>query len=145
MQLEQSSTEEEKACDCPGPWGPGQDLSHISVFRIWHIAWHTEFSRVIRWMNGKVSRVAKWPERGSVPYKGSSSRGLRNMKQLGVSMELSRRLVLLQCKVWGRDQQIGMHRTKPMGNLGARLRILNFIVWTRVPLVLKHGQKKNQL
>ena len=56
------------------------------------------------------------------------------MKQLGVSMELSRRLVL--------HQQIRMHRTKPMGNLGARLRILNFIVWTRVPLVLKHGQKK---
>lgn len=60
-------------------------------------------------------------------------------------MELSRRLVLLECKMWGRDQQIWIHRARAMGNFGARLRSLNFIQWTRIPLVLKHDQKRSAL
>lgn len=32
-----------------------------------------------------------------------------------------------------------------MANLGARLRSLNFIQWTRIPLVLKHDQKRSAL
>lgn len=79
---------------------------------------------------------------GNILWKGSSSMKAQKYEQLGIFMELLISLVLLEYKMWGRDQQTWLCRAKSVDNLHARLRSLNFILWVRAPVVFKHGQKR---